>query len=122
MIQEILNEWTNEYGLDGCTVKFEGWQDMDETNPRKWVYGKCYYGLYHTKTCRIHLGDRFESRPFGFFEKCALWHEFCHACAFLEDGVSDGHNAHWRELRAEKPAYMVGDMVLKLIYPIMRKD
>lgn len=119
MIQEILNGWMNEYGLDGCTIRFEGWYNMDETNPRKWIYGMCYYGLYHTKTCRIRLGDRFEGRRLGWREKSALWHEFCHAYAFLEDGESDGHNMHWRELRRKKPVYLLGDWALKFTYPLM---
>lgn len=117
-IQQQLDEWKAESGLASENmIMFDGWRNMDTSNPTKWVYGRCYY--VNRRRCDIVMGYKFEKREFGWLEKSGLWHEFCHAYAYLEDGVSDSHNNYWRKLRRSKPIYYIGDLVCKVIYPLL---
>lgn len=116
-IQYQLDEWKKEYGLDQYTVAFSGYRNMDKNNPKRWVLGKCYYTTL--KRCDIYLGWKFEKRKLGWRETSVLWHEFCHALAYLEDGKGDAHNDYWRELRRSKPKYLIGDWFAKMTYLFM---
>lgn len=113
-IQYQLDEWKKEYGIDQYNVVFGGYRNMDESNPKRWVLGKCYY-TYRVR-CDIHLGWKFEKRELGWRETSVLFHEFCHALAYLEDGEDDDHNMYWRKLRRSKPKYWIGDLFAKMTY------
>lgn len=118
-IQQVLEGWKHEYGLD-YNIKFKGYRDLDRTNPMKFVYGRCYY---HgpINTCTIYLSTRYKDRKLGWRETSVLWHEYCHAVAYLEDNKDDQHNAHWRDLRRGKPLYVLGDWVAKFTGLFMKK-
>lgn len=116
-IQNQLNEWKKEYGIEQYTVSFSGYRNMDENNPKRYVLGKCYYTT--RERCDIYLGWRFEDRLLGWRETSVLFHEFCHAFAYLEDGKGDAHNDYWRELRRSKPKYLIGDWMAKMTYMFM---
>ena len=109
-IQSILDGWREEYNVTQ-PVEFVGWEDMDEGATT--VLGKC---RYRTDRCEIRLGDRFEDRPLGWLETSVLWHEFCHANAYLEDGESDAHNKYFVDYQKRKKKYFWGDILAKFVY------
>lgn len=109
-IQAILDRWREEYGITQ-PVKFDGWKNMDEGG--RLVLGKCFN---YTKRSEIYLGDRWEDRELGWLETSVLWHEFCHANAFLEDGVGDGHNDHFMAYKFRKKKYFFGDLIAKVVF------
>lgn len=116
-IQYQLDEWKKEYGIEQYNVTFSGYRDMDESNPKRYVLGKCYYT--NRELCNIYLGLKFKDRKLGWRETSVLFHEFCHAFAYLEDGVPDAHNDYWRQLRKDKPKYWIGDIFAKMTYLFM---
>lgn len=104
-IQSLLDKWTEEYGFNRGNVTFRGWSNLD--HDRKWVLGNCTY--VYRNLCAIRLSDTFKERRFGYLEKSVLWHEMAHAITYLEDGISDNHNLHWRRTLWKKPHYAIGD-------------
>ena len=44
-----------------------------------------------------------------------------HAITYLEDGVNDKHNLHWKHTQLKKPWYAFGDLIGKMVYGFMRK-
>ena len=119
-IRKQLDEWKDEYGVSDYPIVFVGWANLKADNPKSLRLGQCNYYinsyLFSSTYTMIFLGIRFKERKLGWMETSVLWHEFCHACAFLEDSKSDGHNNHWRDLRRRKPHYVLGDWVAKMIY------
>lgn len=113
-IQYQLDEWKKEYGIEKYTVAFSGYRNMNESNPTRYILGKCYYTA--RDRCDIYLGNSFADRKLGWRETSVLFHEFCHALAYLEDGKGDAHNDYWRELRRSKPKYLLGDWLAKMTY------
>ena len=113
-IQSILDGWCEEYGISQPVI-FVGYKDMDDGFGS--ILGLCchYDGGFST----IMLGGRFEDRPLGWLEKSILWHEFCHANAYLEDMVSNGHDIHFYEYLCRKPNYVLGDYYACLLYEFM---
>ena len=111
-IQNQLDEWCREYGVTQ-EVKFMGWEDMEENG--RWVLGRCN-SYRNPLRCEIRLGIKWAKRELGWLEMSTLWHEFCHANAYLEDGVRDAHNEHWREYRKRKPKYWIGNLIGKIVY------
>lgn len=109
-IQGILDGWREECGIPQ-PIRFVGWEDLDGDGQT--VLGRC---TYRKIMCEIRLGDRFKDKALGWLETSVLWHEFCHANAYLEDGESDGHNKHFAEYRKRKMTYFWGDLVAKLVY------
>ena len=112
-IQSILDGWREEYGITQF-IWFIGWKDMKENGLN--VLGRCWLSQLG---CDIALGDKFKDRPLGWLETSILWHEFCHANAFLEDGVPDGHNKHWKKYLTRKQKYYWGEMVAKFVYQFL---
>lgn len=106
-IQGILDGWREEYGVSQ-PIQFMCWIELGGG-----TMGKC---THRRNRCEIYLDDKWENRKLGWLETSVLWHEFCHANAYLEDGVRDGHNKHFVEYRKRKPKYSWGDLVAKLIY------
>lgn len=117
----LLHRWCEEYGIDSDDVQFGGYEDLVPQG----VMGKCYYFRTYRPlvawVTRIDLDSAWEDRRLGWLERSVLWHEMAHAIAYLEDGDSDDHNSHWRDLRRRKPVYVVGDAFAKLLWPIIRR-
>ena len=109
-IQAILDGWRDEYGVVQ-PIWFKGWENMNRSGTI--ILGLC---SYYKNLCEIRLGDKFEDRPLGWLETSILWHEFCHANAYLEDGEDDAHNDHFAEYRKRKMTYFWGNLVAKFVY------
>lgn len=119
-IQAILDKWTKENGFEANTVVFYGWEPLTSDKPNTTVIlGRCHYHSRPNLWCHIYLGIKFQDRKLGWLEESVLWHEFCHAQAFLEDGISDSHNNHWFDLTWRKPWFVIGDWVAKILYWVM---
>ena len=117
LVQALLSKWTDEYKFPIMSVRFRGWEDLDtRSNP---VLGSCTYASRWR--CDIKLGIRYRDKRFGYLEKCTLWHEMAHAITYLEDGVNDKHNLHWKHTQLKKPWYAFGDLIGKMVYGFMRK-
>lgn len=110
-IQKLLDGWMKEYNVPGECV-FGGYEHLSTS--KKVVLGNCRYVSRYK--CVVHLGSRFEKRPLGMCETAIAFHEFSHANAFLEDGKSDGHNAHWREYRKRRKDLWMWDIIAKFVY------
>lgn len=115
-IQKMLDEWKHEYGF-GHPISFLGWTEMTNSDTGAPILGKCIY--YRNLSCCIIMGHKFKNRPLGWREKSVLWHEFCHACAWQEDGEDDAHNNHWKDLRRRKPWYVLGEWIADFTYSLM---
>ena len=117
-IRELLKKWCEEYGINPETVHWCGYKDLNGT-----TMGECHYMCkpYHHPWyyCEIYLDIKWKNRPLGWLEESVIWHEYCHAEAYLEDGESDAHNDHWRDLRKRKPKYLIGDWVAKFLFQIL---
>lgn len=117
-----LRTWQSEYSVPDAIV-WGGYVDLNYAGGVGITYGRtmCTLTIYQngSKSCvsTIYLDEDMQKAPV-FFRECVLWHEFCHANAFNEDGDSDAHNAHFREYRRRKALYWIGDMLFKLIGPI----
>lgn len=113
-IQNQLDAWATVYGIDPRKITFVGYENLDSGG--HFVLGSCAYYPDH---CRIRLGDHYVDRKLGFLEMCVLWHEYCHAEAYLEDMISDGHGKVFKEKRKRKMKYVIGDVFANLAYPFM---
>ena len=113
-IKYQLVEWCKEYELNPEDVIFVGYKDLGST-----TMGLCRQFPYEHLYCEIYLDDRWVPKDLGWLQMSVLWHEFCHANAFLEDGVSDAHNAHFKEYLRRKPKYWIGDIVAKFACPFI---
>lgn len=109
-IQSLLDKWCEECGFNKGNVVFREWKNLDHDGIK--VFGNCTY--MYRNLCVIRLGLMFKDRKFGYLERSVLWHEMAHAIAFLEDGISDSHNRHWRQLLWKKPQYAIGNWFCKL--------
>lgn len=122
-IQKILDEWKHEYGVSDYRITFMGWHELKADNPKSVRLGQCNYYLksYLSSSvyAEIRLGIGFKDRRLGWLEKSVLWHEFCHACAFIEDERDDAHNDHWRDLRRRKWWYVLGEYIADFTYSLM---
>lgn len=106
---DLIVKWGNEYDinvidkLNNCD-----WMEIDD------AFAKCWY---HSTTVRVTIGlnEKVKDVP-EILQHSLLWHEFCHAWAYLEDGVSDDHNTHWRYLRRKKMVYVLGEYLLEFLY------
>ena len=110
--QELLDKWSKEYGLDPSKTTFVGLEDLGGSLSEGFTLGVCRWG---NGKAEVALGNRFDG-TLGWLETSVLWHEMCHAIAYLEDLKGNGHDARWRELRNSKKGYMIGDWVAKLVY------
>lgn len=110
-IQELLDGWMKEYDVPGECI-FGGYRQL--STGREVILGICHYDSRYR--CTIYLGDKFRNRRLGMCEKAVAFHEFAHANAFLEDGKSDKHNAHWREYRKRKKDLWMWDIIAKFVY------
>lgn len=114
----MLANWQLAYGVPGV-IRWCGYTELGGSLSTGHRNGECRYfrvwssdGTYPRSD--IYLDEEHGQAP-RFFQRCTLWHEFCHANAYNEDMESDEHNAHFREYRRRKPLYWIGDMVYKLI-------
>lgn len=114
----MLANWQLAYKVPGV-VRWCGYTELGGSLSAGHRNGECRYfkvwssdGVYPRSD--IYLDEEHGQAP-RFFQRCTLWHEFCHANAYNEDMESDEHNAHFREYRRRKPLYWIGDMVYKLI-------
>ena len=113
-IQYQLDEWSKEYGLDPKDTIFVGYKDLGGT-----TMGLCRQFPYEHLYCEIYLDDRWIPKKLGWLEESVLWHEFCHANAFLEDGISDAHNKHFKKYLRRKPKYWIGDIIANIVAPFL---
>lgn len=114
-IQYQLDAWCKEYGIDPSLVIFKGWEDLNESD--SFVLGACWE--YPAGWCVIKLGKNFEDNKLGFLEMSVLWHEYCHAEAYLEDMKTNNHDEVWKAKKKRKTKYVIGDAIAKLLYPIL---
>lgn len=117
-IQNQINEWLKEYKIEYPT-EFIGYTNLSPNAPKRFVLGQCWYKRYPQLHCEILLADKYADRKLGWLEMSVLWHEVAHAIAFLEDGISDDHNDHWKDIRKHKRIYWIGDFFAKLVFPFM---
>ena len=69
--------------------------------------------------CNIWFDDKWKSRPLGWLEESVLWHEYCHAEAYLEDMEGNGHDEVWKAKKNRKPKYVIGDAFAKFLFQIL---
>lgn len=116
-IRKYLDEWCEEWNIDPKMVEFGGYADLG-----KYTMGVCTYSERSDRqlsVAKIRLSIKWAKRDLGMSETATLWHEMAHAIAYLEDGVGNGHDSHWREIRATKPKYVVWDFIAKLIFSFL---
>lgn len=118
VVQGLIDGWKSEYGVEEFNIEFTGWRKLHADNPHGLRLGQ-YNGYHDPLRCEIHLDDGWEDNSLGWLETSVLWHEFCHAVAYLEDGKCDAHNKHWFNLTWRKPWYVIGDWVAKAVYFMM---
>lgn len=106
-----LARWTAQYHVPGL-VEFSGWAELGGSEEAGWTMGRCDSLAWSDGTCesRITLDVGMRDAP-GFIVRSVLWHEFCHANAFNEDGTGNGHDAHFRRYVRRRPLYWLGDEV-----------
>lgn len=115
-VQDLLDKWIEEYKLPRRSVIFREWKNLD--HDKRWVLGNCTY--VYRNLCEIRLSTIYKDRRFGYFEKSVLWHEMAHAITYLEDGINDDHNIHWRATKWKKPHYAIGDAIGKIWFCFVR--
>lgn len=114
--ETVLRGWAQEEGLDPSSIRFEGYADLG-----RYTLGRCrYMPVGSPYRCGIGMATFWAIERKGWLWRSVLWHEFCHAWAYLEDDSPNGHDAHWRELRGKRKAYVVGDLVATLLGPRAR--
>ena len=116
----LLKQWRQEYPFPGDLI-WGGYIELGGSPNDGYRFGQCNYQKYMSPTTHqwtprstVYLDTGMAKAP-KFFQESVLWHELCHANAYNEDMVNDGHNAHFREYRKRKTAYWLGDMFFKLI-------
>lgn len=114
-IQYQLAEWCREYELNPEDVTFVGYKDLGGN-----TMGLCRQFPYEHLYCEIYLDDSFVDKDLGWLQMSVLWHEFCHANAFLEDGLSDAHNKHFKGYLRRKTKYWIGNIVANLAWPFIK--
>lgn len=83
--QEILDEWSHEYEIgEFHPPQFMGWSSAV---PSDWV-GMTRFG----HPSKIYIARYFEGHD--FWSRVILWHEFCHAWAYFDEGDT-GHGLAW---------------------------
>ena len=117
-LQYQITEWCNEYGIDPKRVIVKGYANLDGDSKTRWTLGRCSYRYSSAPYSDIYLGERFEKRKLGWLETSVLYHEYCHAETYLEDGEANGHDKVFHAKRRRKPKYWIGDFVAKLLYPL----
>lgn len=109
-IERDLENWCEKYGCNAEEIDFNGYVDISPST----VMGHCIYRDRHL--CVIELDIKWKKRKYGYLERSVLWHELCHARAYLEDGVSDAHNDHFKEYLKQEPMLYVGDILAKFVW------
>lgn len=106
--QVQLDRWAKEHDVVG-DILFGGYANLG-----KGTLAICRY--VSTNMCEVQMAEFWKDMRAGWLRDSVLWHEFCHAQAYLEDGDPNGHDARWRELRNSKPKYRLGDALASLLY------
>lgn len=114
--QELLDKWSREYRLNPEDTTFTGFEDLGGSPSQGYTLGVT---RFKPGKAEVALSNKFNGK-LGWLETSVLWHEMCHAIAYLEDLQGNGHDARWRELRNSKKAYMVGDWVAKFMSAFMK--
>lgn len=114
----MLANWQLAYDVPGV-VRWCGYTELGGNISDGYRNGRCNYytvwtgdGVYPRSD--IYLDEEHGQAP-AFFQRCTLWHEFCHANAYNEDMSDNDHDAHFRDYRRRKPLYWLGDMLYKWI-------
>lgn len=117
--QSVLSSWQGEYCVPG-EILWNGYAELGGSVKSGYRMGRCDYTRYVKADgsvgyrSTIYLDDGMRNAP-DFFQMSVLYHEFSHARAYNEDGVNNDHDATFRKYRREKPAYWLGDMLMKWI-------
>ena len=117
-IRGLLKQWCDEYGIDPNTVHWCGYNDLSGTTMGicrhicKPYQHPCYF-------CEIYLDTKWKDNPLGWLETSVIWHEYCHAEAYIEDGKSNDHDEVWKAKRNRKLKYVIGDVFAKFLFPIL---
>lgn len=118
--QEMLDQWKAERGVGG-EILWGGYEELGGSSAKGFVMGQCRMTKYRkqgsdewTPRSTIYADVGMRNAP-SYFQTCNLWHEFCHAWAYNEDGEDDAHNSHWREYRRTILKYWFGDLLLKVL-------
>lgn len=113
-----LANWQLAYDVPGV-VRWCGYAELGGNISDGYRNGQCNYytvwtgdGVYPRSD--IYLDEEHGQAP-AFFQRCTLWHEFCHANAYNEDMSDNDHDVHFRDYRRRKPLYWLGDMLYKWI-------
>ena len=117
-IRGLLKQWCEEYGIDPNTVHWCGYKDLSGTTMGicrhicKPYQHPCYF-------CEIYLDTKWKDKSLGWLETSVIWHEYCHAEAYIEDGKSNDHDEVWKAKRNRKLKYVIGDVFAKFLFPIL---
>ena len=111
-IRGLLKQWCEEYGIDPNKVRWCGYKDLGGT-----TMGICQ--SYASGWSNIWLDNKWKNRPLGWLEESVLWHEYCHAEAYLEDMEGNGHDEVFKSKRKRKLKYVIGDAFAKFLFPIL---
>ena len=111
-IRGLLKKWCEEYGIDPDKVRWYGYKYLGDK-----TMGSC--AEYPNLWCSISLHEKWKNRPLGLLEESVIWHEYCHAEAYLEDGDPNGHDEVFKSKRKRKLKYVIGDAFAKFLFPIL---
>lgn len=104
----ICKAWADEYNPEIADRITEcKWEAIEGT-----VFAHC---VYVNGTAWIGMNVKCDTCP-DWFLRSLLWHEYCHAEAYLEDCESDAHKEHWREYRRRKWFYLLGEYLGEFLY------
>lgn len=110
-LRHKISEWCDEYNIDNHRVEFYGYNELGNN-----VMGICQY---RNSNCFIWIDEVFRDKKIGWIETSILWHEFCHAEAYLEDGKINGHDYVFKSKLRRKLFYYIGDIVSKFVFVFM---
>ena len=116
--QSQLDGWVTEYKVPGDVI-WCGFKELGGSVSDGYTSGRCEYkatvsGNVREMRSDIYLDTGMRDAP-AFFRTCVLWHEFCHANAYNEDGIDDSHNSRFLKYRKRKILYWLGDCIFKAI-------
>lgn len=113
--QSAIDTWTREYiGGKNLDCFFKGYIELAISDGYRMGCCRCEWSPTVKKVkAEIWLDDDHAKVP-QFFRDAVLWHEFCHYWDCVESFHVD-HCMGFRRKKWRKPAYALGDLLLKFI-------
>lgn len=120
-LDALLDEWCAEYGIDRQRVTLAGYAPLDGR-----TMGLCtttyIQGRYESV---IRLDPALRAWGASLRVRGVLWHEFAHVIDHhmdedVTDGIGSGHGEGFRSRRRLKPILLLGDILAKLTFILIR--